>query len=223
MTAQHGKKRRFHPAITAKTFACLLLFAPALSACKPPKVDLSTTRRRYEPHQYRDIWKRWTRSDKSFEDILVNIRAFATYWSHDFSYAYSVKYADMFELGPKQAQAFENDLLDAKTNHHEFMVSVVTQDPEWNDLAEKNSIWRISLIADKGLEIEPADVRRIPRITSTHKTFFPQIDLFHELYRIRFPRTINGKPTIPQDSSSFALRISGPKGKLSLKWEIKKP
>ncbi len=219
MIAAHEKKRRLQRAL--KSLGCILVFVLVPSACKPPKVDLSTAVREYEPHQYREIWRRWTRSDRSFEDILVNIRAFATYWSHDFCYAYTAKYVDTFGMGPKRAAEFQKVLLTERTEYHEFKVSVVTQDPEWNDLAEKNSIWRVSLASDKGTEIEPFDVRRISRITSTHKTFFPQIDLFHELYRIRFPRTLNGKPVIPEDTSFFVLRISGPKGRLSLKWEIK--
>lgn len=197
------------------------LSAVSPSACKPPKVDMATSPKKYEAHEYEEVWERWTRRDKSYEDIIVNIQASATYWSHDFCYAYAAKYIELFSIGKKQAKQFQSKLFEEKTKHHEFMLAMVTQEPEWNDLGDKRSIWRLALVTDSGKEVEPIDILRIKPITTTHKTFFPQIELFSSAYRIRFPRSKNGTPTIPSKTKYFLLKIAGPQGKISLKWEVK--
>jgi len=204
----------------AMAFLCSLS-AVTSSACKPPQVDMSTSPKNYEAHEYEEVWERWTRRDKSYEDIIVNIQASATYWSHDFCYAYAAKYIKLFSIGKKGAKEFRSQLLEERTKHHEFMLAMVTQEPEWNDLGDKESIWRLALINDREKEVEPIDIMRIKPITTTHKTFFPQIELFSSVYRIRFPRTKNKNPTIPPKTKYFLLKIAGPKGKISLKWEVK--
>jgi hypothetical protein len=199
-----------------------VLLTSTTPGCTPPKVDLSPKPKSYKPHQYEDVWEKWTRVDKAYEDIIVNVEIAATYWSHDFCYAYAAKWADIFGMGKDHAKEFLEKLLKKTTKHHEFFFAVVTQEQAWNSFADKKTNWRLALVTDKGVEVEPSDIKSINPITATHKTLFPQIKLFYSAYHVRFPRKVDGSPVIDPDAKYFALRVAGPKGKLSLRWTLKR-
>ena len=210
------------PRLLGPPLALCVVLSLGFTACSPPKVDLSPKPRSYEPHEYEDVWEKWTREDKAYEDIIVNLQIAATYWSHDFCYAYASKWADIFGMGKDHAKQFLAELLKKKTKHHEFLLAVVTQEHTWNNFADKDTNWRLALVTDKGAEVEPLDIELINPVTATHKTFFPQIKLFYLIYRVRFPRRVGGSPVIAPNAKYFALRVAGPKGKLSLQWTLKR-
>jgi hypothetical protein len=218
-TSANTRFPRLRLALT--TLAAATIFSLSVFACQPSPVDLSHGSREYVPADYEDVLERWTRRDKSFEDFDVNLSVAATYWSWDFTWAYAVKYAKLYGMNEQKGTAFRKKLLQEKQKHHEFFLSVATQEPEWNDLSDKDSIWRIVLIDDQKRQIPPLDIELVEPVTTAHRTFFPHLKLFSHGYRVRFPRT-GPKDTafVREETSHFILQIAGPEGKVRLKWRI---
>jgi hypothetical protein len=207
----------------------LALSALALSgmlsslSCKPPPIDLSKGDRDYTPTDYPDVLEKWTRRDKTFEDFDVNLSVVATYWSWDFTWAYAVKYAKIYGMNEAKAREHMQRILTDKQKHHEFFLSAATQEPEWNDFADKDSVWRIVLIDDKKNQLEPSDVELVSPVTTSHRTFFPHLKLFFNGYRVRFARKKkDGTSFIDEKTRYFVLQIAGPEGKVRLKWKLRR-
>jgi hypothetical protein len=204
------------------------LFFSLLIACHPPKIDLSKGSRNYTAADYEDVLEKWTRQDKSFEDFDVNLHVQATFWSWDFAWAYAVKHAKLYGLSKQKAAVYRKTLLAEKDTNIAFFAAVVTQEPAWNDLSDKDSIWRVVLEVDgfgskrSKRQIKPTDIERVSPITSAHRTFFPYLNLFANAYRIRFPRhTADGRAVLGKGANKFTLQIAGPKGKVRLHWKVR--
>lgn len=197
--------------------ACALTSA---AGCKPPAVDLSQGSRAYKPKHYDAVLKRWTREGKVIRHFDTNLHVYATYWSWDFTWAYAVKRAKAFRLTAARASAMRAGLLKEKTSHHEFYLAATTQEERWNDFDDNDSIWKITLVDDKGRQVDPVRIDKIDPLTAVHKSFFPHTRLFFMGYTVKFPRQLaDGSEFIPAGSRKLTLQIAGPKGVVRLTWK----
>ncbi len=189
-----------------------------LGSCGAAGVDLGTSPRSYKSSDYEKVLHRWTRTGRIFDHFDTNLKAYATYFSWDFTWAYAVRWAKTYRLDGKEAVALRRRLLSEKAKHHEFYLAVTTQDLRWNDLDHDDSIWQVRLVTSAGVKIAPSKIERIVPIKAVHRSFFPYTKTFYYAYRVRFPVTVAGNKVLGPHLKWFALRFSGPKGVVSLRW-----
>lgn len=89
----------------------------------------------------------------------------------------------------------------------EFLLALYTAERKHNDLAEKDSIWRV-LIDDGEVEAVASSVELVT-LDANVKQLFPYIGPFDVVYRVKVPWT--GEPRRP-----FTLRLMGALGSLTL-------
>ena len=99
----------------------------------------------------------------------------------------------------------------------EFLLAFFTGDRRANDLAARQSTWRIALVAGAGeaSESQPAKVELV-RVDPTAQALYPYVTDFDQLYRIRFPPVSGPRPLAEMP---FTLRIAGAKGRIEMRWE----
>lgn len=204
------------------SFAAIAASLSAPPGCRYPTVSLDQRPRTYRVKHYDGILDRWTRSGKVIRHFDTNLRVHATYWSWEFTWAYSVKWAHDFRLPKSKAETTRAGMLRDKLKYNEFYVAATTQEPDWNDLDDKESIWQISLIVDKKTHVRPVDVEEIDTITEIQRSFFPYTGIFYKAYKVRFPILLgDGKKVVPAGASRFTLQFAGPKGLLRLTWKLR--
>ena len=82
--------------------ATALAVATLAGACGPRGsaivVDLGQSPRSYAPSDYRTVLARWTRRALITRDFDTTLDVAATFKSHDFRWAYAVRYSAQFQL-----------------------------------------------------------------------------------------------------------------------------
>ena len=196
--------------------------AAALLACGDPKVSLQTGTREYVASDYPQVLKRWTRTGSlitvsELDDLLT---VTATYESWDFRWAYVIRYAADYRLTIEQRRSLLETTLRETHDEHLFYVALYGSNHRWTDLTKPNSSWIVRLIDDQGNETAPLNIESIQKPGALERTYFPYTTVWRQAFRIKFPRTAEGKPTIAPDAQWFGLRFAGAEGNEELRWDV---
>jgi hypothetical protein len=204
----------------ALIFACLV--SGTLFSCAPSKVDLRTGPRAYEPEDYKAILRRWSRTERlnTIEAMDNVLTVTSTYESWDFRWAFTRRYAEDYRLSPDQALRLRDQSLAESEQIHSFYVALFADDQRSGDLTEKEPAWIARLVDDQGTETEPLHIDALKRPGAVERAYYPYTSVWRTAYRITFPRTVGGKPTIRPGAKWFGLRFAGPAGKTTLVWEV---
>jgi len=180
---------------------------------------MSPRARSFQPEQFPEIRKRWTRNRLVIRTFDSVINATVTYFSPEFVSAYVAKYADDYRMTRvERKRLLAARLVEART-HHEFYLAATTADRAWNDFHKKKSIWRITLEDDRGTRVKPLSIKRL-KVNEVHRSYFPYTSVFHKAYLLKFPCTVGGKPFITGANKFFKLMIASPMGSAHLAWFI---
>lgn len=210
--------------------ALLLLVAATAASCAAPKptlVDFSDKPRSYTTGDYGEVYRRWTRYERSLLDADVALEAWVTFKSWDFREAYVEHYASIYSLSPADRAVLRQAQLDRYRQAYEFHVTAQSANYRWNDLEKKNSAWRVTLVDGLGHELTPEYVH-VEKLPDAYEIeFFPAKTPFTKTYAIRFPLTgasdtgTGGGPSefVGGRSGSVTLRIASPIGHLDLVWQ----
>jgi hypothetical protein len=197
--------------------AIAVLFTTAC-ASGPPRVDLGASWPETAP-SYGTAHERWTRRGGHSEDWTRIIDVAATLESPEWRAAYARERARRLRLGP----AAEAELVAAQRAAAEGPIEVVlvvaTARPEWNDLEKgKDSIWRLALAGDGGVEVEPVSVREERRPRHEIASWFPDLRHFYSAYVVTFPRAAaDGRAVL--GGKQVTLKIGGGLGTVELVWQ----
>jgi hypothetical protein len=199
--------------------ACLFF---GLGGCSTPSVSLVEGPRQYSATEYEQVLARWTRSEDlitlSALDNLLTVTA--TFESPDFRWAYTARYARDYQLSTEQSRAMlETALAEART-HHEFFVALYSAQRRFSALDKPYSAWSVRLIDDKGHQTAPEEIAAIAKPGPAERTYFPYASVWRRVFRIRFPVSIQGGPSIASDAGFVGLRFTGPLGSEELHWEL---
>lgn len=193
-------------------------------------VDLSQTSRSYVPSDYRQVLARWTRRALITKDFDTTLDVAATFKSHDFRWAYAVRYAAQFQLSTADQDKLLRQQLAELDGAYEFHVAAAATRFEWIDFHRKDSVWRITLLDDRGHELAPMEVRRLRVPVAELEAFFPPstrsqpVASFYTAYLIRFPRKLpDGTPLDLEHAGKVTLRFAGILGASELNWLLKPP
>jgi hypothetical protein len=202
--------------------AAAALLAAGCAARQPQPVDFSEVPRNYRPAEYRAVEGRWTRHGKLWRDIGTVIELWATFKSWDFRQAYIERYAEVYGLPDAERATLKQAQLEAQRAGYELHVTVQTGNYKWNDLDQKDSPWKVTLVDGAGAEIAPKSIelQKLPELYEME--FFPNRTDFSRTYLIRFPRgaaEAEGRAFRGPASGRVTLRVSGPLGRLEVAWD----
>jgi hypothetical protein len=208
----------------------LASFGTALSAAlldggcgssRPKPVDFAEVTHRYQAKDYPEVFQRWTRHGKLVKDVGTVIEMWSTYKSWDFRQAYIEQYAEAYNLSATDRRALEQAQLQAARTSYEFHVVAQSTDYKWNDLEQKDSVWKVTLLDATGSEVLPEGLiaEKLPELYEMR--FFPTRTDFSRTYTVRFPRsTAEGAARfLGSASGRLVLRVAGPLGRAEVGWE----
>jgi hypothetical protein len=197
------------------------LLGAGCGSSRPKPVDFAEVTRQYAGKDYPVVFQRWTRHGKLVRDVGTVMEMWSTYKSWDFRQAYIEQYAEAYSLGEADRRALRQSQLQAARTSYEFHVVAQSTDYRWNDLEQKDSVWKISLADGTGAEVGPEAVtaERLPELYEMK--FFPTRTDFSRTYTVRFPRsTVEGDTRfLGVNTGRLDLRVTGPLGRAEVTWE----
>ena len=169
---------------------------------------------------YQEVLTRWTRSDRIYYNFDTELFATATLHTAEFRRAFAVTFPEIYGHGGNITRRELVDLTGDVEQFHNFFVSVYTADDKWNDLAQPDSIWHLTLIGSDSVAVDPAAIE-IVKIDANLQQVYPYISHFDKAYLVRFPLTdaLNHLVLDPQ-STSATLHIASALGVAELVWQL---
>lgn len=196
------------------------------TGCQPksPLISFHQVSKLPKARAYSRTLSHWTRHQviTIIEDLNTTARIYATIHAPEFNAAYAAKRRQMFRLTDREVQQLQAELAERWKSSYPLVVALATHDRDWNDLAAKDSHWRLHLLNDRGGVVTPNSIERHKRVTDIDKELFPFVDHFYELYLVRFPKTLpDGTPLANSQTRQLTLQVSGPLGRTELRWRLK--
>ncbi len=204
--------------------ALLGAFASTLTGCSENRISLATGPREYVANDYPDVLKRWTRTGSlvnlaRLDDLLT---VTSTYESWDFRWAYVVRYAQDYRLTVDQRRKLLQATLDETRGEHQFYVALYGTQRRWTDLSRPTSSWIVRLIDELGNETAPSRIEAIVKPGALERTYFPYTSPWRQAFRVHFPRSTDGKPSVAETAKWFGLRFAGAEGNQELHWDVER-
>jgi hypothetical protein len=210
-----------------RSFCQLLLFtsiaACGVVACATATVNLGGGPREYVAADYETVMRKWTRTEhlitlSELDDLLT---VTATFESHDFRWAYVVRYAQDYRLTVGQrAHLLDTALSETRTTHQFYIALYSGSNLRWTDLSRPTSAWIVRLIDDLGTETAPEQIITIRKPGPIERTYYPYTSMWRQAFRLRFPVHAGGRPTISPQARWFGLRFAGAQGNQELRWHL---
>lgn len=165
------------------------------------------------PADYDDALNTWTRSAETYEYFESRVFVRATWFSPAFAAAYVDYQIERLGLSPDEAEALLERTLEAARGEVRFFVAVVTNDPLWNDMHQKDGTLRATLRVGE----EAIDPIRVDKLDDDEmadvRPFFPYADPLTTGYFVTFP--------LPEERRRLQLRIAGPPAVIDLVWKTR--
>ncbi len=211
--------------MSSRTRCLALALCAGFAGCASTRaqtVDFSETSKNYRNEDYGAVFEAWTRHAKLLQDIGTVMEVWATFKSWDFRQAYVAKYAKIYDLADGEREALAKSQADIARAVYEIHLVAQSTNDRWNDLANKNSPWRLTLLDGTGAEIAPTTVK-IEKLPDAYEgEFFPTRTPFSHTYTVRFVRPEGaGDAFVGPASGRLILRLASPVGKLEVAWEAK--
>ena len=208
-----------------RLFAALLLLGcgGVLSACAiaNPVLSLAPTTTVSAPSDYVKQVRRWTRHGDTIYDFDAALIVDATFHAPEFQAAFDAKYIHAYRVN-ENARTQVLAKLDAAANEgYVFHVETSSHTYELGDIKPPKTIWRTTLIDDKGREVSASVISQDRTRPEVLTTFYPYIGIFSRAWRVVFPTALpDGTPLVGPDTKNLTLRIAGPPGIIELRWRF---
>lgn len=197
--------------------ASALVFLVGLACATPGPVSLDSNKE-VRAEDYEKVLAKWTRTDQIYSQLYSVMFVHATFHAPEFRRGFLVRHPDVYGPGSEEASRLlltkpEGEL------QHEFFLSASTSTSKWNDLADDDSIWQVSLQGD---DREPVDakVERV-KTTANLRVIYPYITDYARTYAIHAPLVSPiGEPVLTKDTRRLTLRIASALGEAKLVWEL---
>jgi hypothetical protein len=197
--------------------------AAACAGCasaRPQAVDFGDATRHYRSDDYPGVFDAWTRHAKVVSDVGTVMETWATLKSWDFRQAYIAKYAKTYDLPEGERESLAKSQHEQAKALYEIHLVAQSTNERWNDLANRNSPWRITLLDGTGAELAPTTVK-VEKLPDAYEVeFFPTRTPFSKTYTLRFVRP-DGDTFVGPASGRLILRLASPVGKVEVTWEAK--
>lgn len=171
------------------------------------------------PEDYPEVLGRWTRNAEIFDGLFSIMYLNASFHAPELRKAFLIRFPESYGRGSDEAERLTLANPEAET-HWEFFLSASTPHQAHNDLARPDSIWRVSLRADDGPEVE-AQVRRVD-LNANLRAFYPYLTPFASGYGVDFPlTTLEGQPLIQPTTKKLVLRVASALGEAEMEWRLR--
>jgi hypothetical protein len=192
------------------------------AATRTQTVDFSETARTYRYEDYPAVFEAWTRHAKLVQDVGTVMEVWATFKSWDFRQAYVAKYAKTYDLAEGERAELAKSQRDIARAVYEIHLVAQSTNDRWNDLANRSSPWRLTLLDGTGAELAPTTIK-IEKLPDAYESeFFPARTPFSKSYAVRFVRPEGTSDAfVGPASGRLILRLASPVGKLEVVWEAK--
>jgi hypothetical protein len=171
---------------------------------------------------YVDQVKRWHRHGDLRADFDATLIVDAVPFSPEFQAAYVAKYLDVYKVTESGREAVTQKIVGGIGEGWVFHVETQAHTYEVTDLKPPKSIWRVTLIDDRGREVSTQTVTLDPSRPEVLQVFYPYTTIFARAWRVTFPRQLpDGSDLVGPDTKSLTLRIAGPPGSIDLIWRFK--
>jgi hypothetical protein len=162
---------------------------------------------------YERVTNAWTRTGEMRERYQEALTVAVTFKSLAWREAFARKTGEDRGL---EGSALETHIAQAKAEDAgplEFHMIVRTWDRRENDLDRgKKSVWRVRLLDDAGMEVEPLEITKDKRPDYIIRAEFPAMGNFAEAYVAKFPRDRIA------DVTKVRMHMSSPRGGVRLVW-----
>jgi hypothetical protein len=185
---------------------------------QPPLVDLSDAQKNHEARDYDRVRETWTRHVKLVRDIGTVLELWATFKSPEFRQAYVQQYGELYGLSAEDRAQLRTAQLEAARGSYDFHVAAQSTEWKWNELEQKDSVWKITLIDGAGNELPASSVtfEKLPELYLMR--FFPNRTDFSRIYTVRFAREAASK-FLGAATGRLTFRVAGPLGAAEMTWE----
>ena len=193
-----------------------LLVLPFFSTCTQSRriySKLSDTE--YTSIDYRMILDRWTRKGSIHKGLGTELLITATYKAEEFRRAFAKEYGHLYMQTPQENQKMIADQIRAGEDYDDFIVAIYTPEREWDDFEQRDSLWKVYLMRDGGLRVEPLEIRKVKKDRILSESFYPFISPWSTVYSFRFK-----KEEQHQAAQSLELILTSPSGSVTLKWDF---
>jgi len=171
---------------------------------------------------YVDQLKRWSRHGDMRADFDATLIIDATLHSPEFHAAYVAKYLDVYKVTDSSRAQVTATLQADLTEGWVFHLETQAHTYEMNELGSKRTIWRTTLMDDRGREVAVQAVIADPRRPEFLQTFYPYTTVFSRSWRVTFPKKLaDGSDLVGPDTKSLTLRVAGPPGLIDLIWRFR--
>jgi hypothetical protein len=174
-----------------------------------------------EQSEYSRVLSEWTRSGSIYNQLDTELLITATYHSQSFRRAYVAAYARAYHLNDNQKEDLWHEQLSQAQEFYEFLVAAYVPESDWNDFASPRSSWRLLLEVDHGEQVAPLEIRRIRKVTQLISSFYPYVQPWEMVYKVKFAARGLAKAPFPEPGDeTLTLVVSNPRGTARLIWQL---
>ena len=168
---------------------------------------------------YRDTTEAWTRHGELSEGYQEALVVDATFKGAEWRAAYVDRVVELGRMSAAQRAELTAQHQKELAEHYEVELLVTTWDRKENDLHRgARSVWKVVLVDDAGVTIEPSSIERDRRPENVLRADYPALGDFSQAYVARFPRRVD---LMRPGARRFALRIWGSRGAVEMAWRAR--
>jgi hypothetical protein len=173
--------------------------------------------------KYGEELQRWTRGERIYYSLDRIMFVYATYLSPEFRKVFNDQYITFFGMNPEKVDTDLEKVAASTGQGHEFFLYADTPELGWNNLDNRDSVWRVGLWGGSQQPgAEPILIRPFKDRGPNVRAFFPFISDFGRAYLVVFPlEQQNGAPVLEGDGE-LSVKLSSALGTAIMSWKISK-
>jgi hypothetical protein len=166
---------------------------------------------------YQELFDKYSDRGEIYDGFDTRLFAGATFQTMEFREARVKRLAEFQFLPKPRVEELLAKERAEETQFNEFFLGVHVNEPRFEDLSNRHSIWRIVMLTPS-VEVEPVSVERIGRANLAMRAMYPYLGVFWVAYRVRFPKVLpDGTPVIPDSATHVHLRMASTLGHVLLR------
>ncbi|MEW5909451.1 MAG: hypothetical protein AB1659_06610, partial [Thermodesulfobacteriota bacterium] len=170
---------------------------------------------------YKSNLDKWTREARIYKGFDLELITTGIYLSPEFRNSYLNEYTRVFRSTDDAKKRLEQEQTQAAEKYDEFVIAAYTPEKQMNDFDKKKSSWKIYLVLDETLRLEPDKIEK-RKMDPVLNYFFPFASPWKSFYTLRFPRHEPKEGSSPRTrGDEFRLLITGVRGTAEMKWRIR--
>ncbi len=198
-----------------KLTLCLVILSVSFIflSCSPKKISLYE--RFTSSREYRESFRKYTRSKKVYSGLETRFIIYSTYLSPQFQRAVLSELYKMYYLDEERKRAHEKYIVEESKGKARFFVALFTPDDRLNDLDREDGHWSVRLVTGDEKSYSPVSVGMVKLSEEEIDRIFPLEDTrWYKFYDVTFE--LPGEVMEKLEDSFFKLVFLSPLGRAVL-------